>query len=115
MNKIKFSHDYLKFPFNNMGEVPLVLLGAIKTHYNDLGEDLIKYDTAYWADNGDDVEYYPLPKTDLLLLLFATHSLTGNERILFTIRRWTPQKEKFYKDKRGEHYAIERTDKQGER
>jgi hypothetical protein len=105
MNEIKFSHEYLKFPFVNMGECPCRLLEVVKVHYDKLGEEFVKYDTAYWVDP-DNVGYYKLPKTDLLLLLLQTHSLTGNSRLFTTIRRWTPKKEDYYRSKIGEGFKI---------
>ena len=108
MNKIKFSHDYLlKFPFKDMDGVLCNLLQVLKVHYNDLSDEFKRYDT-YYID-GDDEKYYPLPKTDLLILFLAPSRLYPPAYLFTTIRRWTPKKEKFYKSKVGEQFRVEMT------
>jgi len=99
MHKIKFSHWYYKLKvFNDTeGIKKAKLLEAIKIHYNDLNPELIKYDTTY--GNGA----YPLPKTDLILLIFET---VGNVEIFTTIRRYTPNKWVYYKKAEGEIFEV---------
>ena len=46
MNKIKFSHAYNKLDSIAIDE-PVLLLGVLKTHRNDLSKAFIKYDTCY--------------------------------------------------------------------
>ena len=94
--KIKFSHEHTKFPYT-WDDSWYILLAVFKTHYNELGKEFIVYDTEYFTDN--EVGHYKLPKTDLLVLLF--------EGGWTTIRRWTQQKEKYYRSKIGELFEIE--------
>ena len=103
MKKIKFSHEYCKLPTDFQDGA--ILFAVFRTHYNKLGEDFITYDTNYPTDDGHGgphIANYKLPKTDLLVLLFATPCLD----IFTTIRRWTPQKEKYYRLAIGEEFEV---------
>ena len=95
--KIKFSHNYLKMP-DGIDEVKL--LQVFKIHYDELSEEFIEYDVRYIANCG--VEHYKLPKTDLLVLLFQTY----DRQMFTTIRRWTLQKEKYYRESMGEIFEV---------
>ena len=105
MNKIKFSHGYFKLRVGGDRIKSARLLQIFKCHYDDLGERFVKYDTIYW-DKGSEYHnpyYFKLPKTKLLILLFKDIM----EDILFTtIRRYTPEKHKYYKSKMGEIFEI---------
>lgn len=98
MNKINFNHSYEKL--NVCGDKAW-LLQILRIHYNELSKDMKMYDTKWYGINT--VGYYTIPKTDLILLIFQsidTHS------IFTTIRRWTPNKFKYYKSKEGEIFEI---------
>ena len=63
-----------------------------------LHPDLVEYDT-----KKSDGSYYPLPKGNVIQLLFL-----GDKNIPFcTIRRWTPQKFDYYVSLIGETLKIE--------
>jgi len=96
---IRFSHCYYKMGSSETAK----LLAVFKTHYNELGKDFIEFDTRYldqtqpvWTDG-----HYLLPKTDLLVLLFQ-----DSDGLFTTIRRWTPQKETYYRGAIGEQFQI---------
>ena len=85
MVKIKFSSNYPKL----WGQKEAILLFVKIINQEQLTEDLIEYDT-----KNSKGEYYKLPKTDLIQLVFL-----GNKGIPFcTLRRYTPMKLKYYKD-----------------
>lgn len=99
MNKITFSHKYYKL-FAVAHQAPLVM--AIKMNIKDLPDRLIEWDTAY-GDFDEPAKHYDLSKlTEVLVLLF----LSG-DYLFTTIRRWTPQKEAFYRSKIGQIFEIE--------
>lgn len=83
---IKFSHDYPKL----WGQKWATLLAVSKVYDRDVfSSKFIEYDTAF--DGG----HYPLPPGKYIILTFQ-----GNHMIPFTtVRRWTPEKEKFYHEK----------------
>lgn len=103
MEKIKFSHKYRKFEI--MEDKDFELLQILKVNYKDLTREFIDYDT-FWCE-GTEYGFYELPKTDLLILFFK-EPLTY--RLFTTIRRWTPEKEKYYKSKIGKSFKIEFTE-----
>jgi hypothetical protein len=95
MHTIKFSHRYTKMPFRDKA----ILLQVFKTHYRDLSNVFIAYDTEILNSH----DYYPLPKTDVIVLSL----MADDGRTWTTIRRWTPQKEKYYRSITGEEVKIE--------
>ena len=99
--KIKFSYEYTKMPeflSDNFNEAEL--LAVFFGDRNDLHKDFVEYDTEYW-ENGEKGNY-PLPQGKLLILLLKTDTILWT-----TIRRWTPQKEKYYRSNVGEIFKIE--------
>jgi len=100
--KIKFSHKYTKMPHYRFPFVAR-LLQCFKCHYNDLDDLFIKYDTQYIES--DDVRYYPLPKTDLIVLLLLTKTDNGLE-LFTTVRSHSPKKWNYYNSKVGEFFEI---------
>lgn len=102
MNTIKFSHIYEKMPeYFEMTS----LLAVFTADSKEFHEIFVKYDTLISIlSNKGNVEYYQLPKGKVLVLLF----MTGSEpRLWTTIRRWTPEKEKYYRSKIGQDFEIE--------
>ena len=102
MKQIKFSHWYYKlanvYDRHQAGK-KAKLLQAVKIHYNDLSKQLIDFDTTYGEH-----EQYPLPKTDLILLIFVALQYTGG--MFTTIRQYTPDKWKYYKESQGDVFEV---------
>ena len=91
--KIKFSHNYPKLW--NQTEARLVFLDVIDG--DNLHKDLIEYDTKNTKG-----EYYPLPKTNLMQLVFI-----GNKKIPFcTLRRFTDKKWSYYCNLEGHDFDV---------
>jgi hypothetical protein len=102
MPVIKFSHNYPKL----WGQTTAELLAVRKLHIpDDLNDTLKTYDTTYRlksANDGNVYAAYLLPQGECLQLIFL-----GDKRIPFcTIRRWTPQKETYYKGLVGQIFEI---------
>jgi len=90
MNKIKFSHEYLKLPKALPFEAHLMQI--LKVNYNDLSEDFIMYDTEKVGGGK-----YELPKTELILLILMTGDSENEPTVFTTLRRYTPTKWEYYK------------------
>lgn len=95
--KIKFTHDYYKFADKKLPFIA-TLIQCFKIHYNDLSRCFIAYDTTY--DEGE----YPLPKTDLIVLLL----MFDDKKLFTTVRRFTLQKWKYYKSLEGKEVELVR-------
>lgn len=98
MATIKFSHKYIKMPANTENTR---LCEVFKTHSKDLSGGFETYDTEY-ADG-----FYKLPKGSVLVLLLLTDYGQTTERMWTTVRRWTPDKETYYRGLRGQQVEIE--------
>ena len=99
MKTIKFSHNYPKLW--NQTDAKLIGVTILPLDFQ-LDKDLIEYDTK--TSNG---EYYKLPKATMLIQLI----FIGNKLIPFcTLRRYTPEKERYYMQSIGEKFSID-TDK----
>ena len=97
MNQIKFSHcDYNKFAKVNTHR-PVILMEVFSKERTEMHKTFIEYDTT--RANG---EAYTLSKGKHLVLLFRDK--TGN--IFTTVRPWKPEKEQFYKNKRGKEFRV---------
>ena len=71
-----------------------------------LPKEFLEYDTGYRTENG--VCYYPLFKgKGIIITIFTKDDGMHLENLWTTIRRWTPQKEKYYKSIIGEEVDIE--------
>lgn len=99
MAKIKFSHNYLKMPIQTECAKLLQIFIVDK---NELSRTFIKYDTQY-MENGCPKEY-PLPNGKLIVLLFDDED---NNCIFTTIRRWTQQKEEYYRSLIDKYLDVE--------
>lgn len=101
MNTIKFSHEYPKLWGQFTGKLIYVEQFNPEKEMREMEiEELIEYDT-----KTSDGEYYELPTGDLIQLVFI-----GECRIPFcTLRRYTPQKYKYYKSKVGQVFKVVRT------
>ena len=100
MNTIKFSHRYTKLPDTISSGDEVTLLEVLNSRFQDLHSAFIRYDAT--TDKGD---LYPLPKTGSCLVLIFIF----NDEIFTTVRRQTPEKEKYYKGLRGEVLRLEIT------
>jgi hypothetical protein len=98
MPTIKFSHRYSKMAIQTECAK---LLQVFVIEYSELSKQFIEYDTFY-LDNG--IEFYPLPKSKLLVLLFQDGD---NDYVFTTIRRWTLKKEEYYKSLMGDILNVE--------
>ena len=96
MRKIKFSHEYMKMP---EGFEQSALLEVLVADRSDLCPEFVEFDTAI-CDAGN----YPLPRGKLLVLLLQTEETL---ELWTTIRRYTPEKERYYRGLRGEYVACE--------
>lgn len=99
MNKITFSHKYYKIP-NYVTCATLCFI--TKTTIQELSKTFLDYDTVFITEGG--VGHYDLSNLkDVIILTF----LPGSGNSLFTtIRRWTPQKEEYYRSKIGQLFEI---------
>lgn len=97
MAKIKFSHRYQKMPHGCERSQLLEVLVADK---KDLSERFIRYDTFYGKG------FYELPNGKLLILLLRSLSDRFPDALWTTVRRWTPEKEAYYRRMRGEIFDI---------
>jgi hypothetical protein len=98
---IKFSHHYYKTFKQNRA----VLLAVVLKERKELSEDFIDYDTRYYVSEGQPSldDFYPLPAGKYMVLVFI-----GEILIPFTtVRRWTPEKEKYYRSGIGKTFGIE--------
>ena len=95
---IQFSHRYNKMPHGIYTGDSVVLLEVLNSRFQDLHPAFIRYDAT--TDKG---ELYPLPKTGSCLVLIFLFK--GD--IFTTVRRHTPEKEKYYKGLRGELLQLE--------
>ena len=102
MQKIKFSHKYYKMPISIARKT--YLLGVTKIHYNNLPKGFIIYDTAYASEDGK-LGYYPLPKTELIILTLFTDS-EQSPRVWTTVRRYTSRKYEYYQGLIGKQVEI---------
>lgn len=93
MPAIKFSHRYRKMPPDPN---PSRLLGVLVANRATLHSAFVEYDTAIIGGGN-----YPLPSGKVLVLLLQAES----GELWTTIRRWTPDKEQYYRGLRGVRLA----------
>lgn len=98
MATIKFSHHYPKMPIDTS---KTRLLQIFICDRKELGELFTSYDTAYRGG------FYELPKGKIIVILLQS---LGNSMFFgdlwTTIRRWTPQKETYYRGLIGKDIKI---------
>lgn len=113
MNEIKFSHEYYKMPFEDWipnTKLTADVLEVLISERKELSKEFIEYDTAFCECVAKEEKkyhkgYYPLPNGKLLILLLVTTNSSG-KHLWTTIRRWTPEKERYYKSLRGKEVEI---------
>lgn len=105
MNKIKFSHKYYKFPaaYEKSRVAQIIVMDE-----KEISQPFRDYDTEFITNHISARSYYPLPKGKLILVLLIANSGLG--WLWTTIRRWTPEKEKYYKSIVGEIVFCEVTE-----
>jgi hypothetical protein len=103
MNKIKFSHDYFKFGgLQHATAIEHKLLHVFVEDTKNFGKEFINYDTSYFDEKEGSKKFYELPKGKVLVLFF----FAGFDDVFTTIRRWTPEKENYYKCKIGQEFKV---------
>ena len=98
MPTIKFSHKYTKMPD---GFERSRLIAVFVTDRDKLCKEFIEYDTAIVGGG-----HYPLPRGKLLVLLLQ---VMESSQLWNTMRRWTPEKEQYYRGSCGERAECEVT------
>lgn len=116
-NVIKFNDmNYPKLPRGANGKptkkVVAVLLQVFLTYKDDLSKSFIDYDTLYYSKrkkNHNIRNYYRLPEGKLIVLLLLAKSIQNKKGpyVFTTVRRWTTQKELYYKNHLGKVFGIE--------
>ena len=104
MNTIKFSHSYSKMDCNTE-TAGLMFLSVCDV--SELHKSFVEYDTKYWNPEMEDKAYYELPKTGKVIVLLLYDE--KNFIVFTTIRRWTPEKEVYYRSQVGKLFRIEIT------
>lgn len=101
MNKIKFSHEYLKLSrIDTKNPVKLIKIGLIMRE--EQPQPFINYDTGYYDDKGRKC-YYPL-KPGKYILLFL---MDQNGMLFTTIRPHTLDKYSYYCKQLGDFFKLE--------
>lgn len=100
MNVINFSYHYNKFGIDFSPRV--FLLHVFIENTKNFHPRFVEYDTGYYV-GVQGLEYYYLPRGKVLVLLLK---VVDEQKVFTTIRRWTPQKEKYYRSKIGEFFEL---------
>ena len=102
--KIKFSHTYVKcISCNNQPVREALLVDVHIVELADLSPSFLEYDTV--TINGD---HYPLPKRGkYMMLIFAKPQLGLGSNLFTTLRRWTQEKERYYRSGIGSLVEVE--------
>ena len=103
MRTIKFSHQYVKMPYNVKNGSVVKLIEVLNSKFEDLHKSFIEYDTR--TDTGD---MCPLPKNgDCLVLLFLGVGMGFDRGEIFTtVRRSTPDKGRYYRELCGQELVV---------
>jgi hypothetical protein len=76
----------------------------------ELSKEFINYDTEYhqWNhfEKRIDINHFPLPKGALIVLILMINKPGANPFLFTTIQRHTPEKEKYYRELRGQTVDI---------
>jgi hypothetical protein len=83
-----------------------ILLAVFDSNFEDIGITFKQYDTQYF--NEDDEFHYELPVTGkcLVLLFLGNDGVSADGKLFTTIRRWTPEKERYYKSSVNETFEV---------
>jgi hypothetical protein len=98
---IKFSHKYPKIMTEQNTVCDMAkLIEVININLENLSEHFLKYDTADGL--------FKLPKKgEYMMLIFLKDGDTPNDNLFTTLRRRTPDKEKYYRSSIGTWFDIE--------
>lgn len=103
--KIKFSHIYPKV-LSGIKPKPVtraMLLDVHNVELSELSKRFLEYDAT--AISG---EVFPLPKRGkYLMLIFKKPQILHELNLFTTLRRWTPEKERYYKSLIGKTLDVE--------
>jgi hypothetical protein len=101
LHEIRFSHQYLKF---GAYELPAngKILQVFKVNYKELSREFINYDTRYYDKPSESFKNYPLADTDHIFILIEI----GASKLVTTMRRWTPEKWRYYKNLEGKPVML---------
>lgn len=97
MKSIKFSHEYIKMP-DEVKES--MLIEVLNVELSELSKEFLNYDT-----EATDGSTYKLPESGAYLLLLLYDQT--NCELWTTLRRYTPEKEKYYRGEIGNLFKIE--------
>ncbi|HUC38698.1 MAG TPA: hypothetical protein VL944_01035 [Candidatus Acidoferrum sp.] len=104
--------DYPKIPFNPSRKLRVTLLQIFIVNKKDLSRTFLNYDSTYYDEKSRNKtqKHYPLfnGKLIVFLLMAKPNSGKGKPRIFTTIRKWTAQKEKYYRKHSGKTLYIEK-------
>lgn len=103
--KIKFSHRYYKMPIQEAIKSGKHTIIGIQIHEDiyKLPEEFLHYDASFW--NGKETEEYPIPLgKGIVIFIFSSHD--NDFELWTTIRRWTPEKQKYYEGLKGKEVEI---------
>lgn len=96
---IKFSHKYSKLCRGRDFCESLLLLDVINVRLEDLSPTFLEYDT----DDG----LFELPKKgDYMMLILQKDNTTSGTNLMTTLRRRTPEKEKYYREAIGKWFNV---------
>lgn len=96
---IKFSHRYKKMPLG-VEHLDTWINDIALIDFKNLTLEQIKQDT-----ETVDGQFYELPKTKLICIKLWTVTING-AHIWATMRRWTPEKEIYYRGLKGKEVNI---------
>ena len=100
-NVVSFCHEYDKLQGIKDGD-EAILCHATTIVDGDIDEKFEHFDTLF-RDEGEE-DHYPLPKTgDLIFLLFYCEKA---RKFFPTLRRWTPEKARYYEGSVGKEFAV---------
>lgn len=98
---LKFTHKYYKMPPQiTVGET--FLLQVFVCDRSELSRDFVDYDVSYENEAGD-CEEFELPEHGKLIVLLLQ---TDGRTLWSTIRRWSKEKEAYYRSMTGSEVAV---------
>lgn len=102
MDVIYFSHIYEKMPREEDGSIvkQSQLIEVFIEDLNKMSKIFLDYDTKYLDKKGE-IKYFNLSEGKYIILL-----LKHKDRLWTTIRKWTKEKEEYYRSKIGEIFTI---------
>jgi len=86
-----------------------VVLDVFVTDLGKLPKEFLEYDTAYWDEKKLKTEHYKLGfRKAIVIVLFSTYKYSNyiDKKLWTTIRKWTPEKEEYYKQLIGKEVMI---------